>query len=164
MYISLQKSHSLVVWCHCFDSFIAIILPFFCIFSDLWFISDQFGHYSHMGNYHESVHWLLNPCSRLRDICPHLLWFLRLNKLNGRMNVNKENGHVENNDEAELKSSCELFVPSSRILLSEFKSYRSACLTFFPLDLHRLCLCVECEGLKDHFVNFSIPKAHTALW
>lgn len=105
-----------------------------------------------------------NPCSRLRDICPHLLWFLRLNKLDGWMNVNKESGHVENKDEVELKSSCELFVPSPRILLSEFKPYRSACLTFFPLDLHRLCLCVECEGLKDNFVNISVPIAHTALW
>ncbi len=88
---------------------------------------------------------------------------LRLNKLDGWMNVNKESEHVENKDEVELKTSCELFVPSPRILLSDFKPYRSACLTFFPLDLHRLCLCVECEGLKDHFVNISVPIAHTAL-
>lgn len=107
-----------------------------------------------MGNHLESGHWLfmLSPCSQLKDICPHLLWFLRLNKLDGWMSMSKvKNGHVENKDEVELKSSCELFVPSPRILLSEFKPYRSACLTFFPLDLHRLCLCVECEGFKRSF-------------
>lgn len=153
---------------HCRKSlFSSMTSLFFCFFilSELLLISDQFGHYSHMGNHHESGHWLFmpNPCSRLRDICPHLLWILRLNKLDGWMNVNKESEHVENKDEAEHKSSCELFVPSPRILLSEFKPYRSACLTFFPLDLHRLCLCVECEGLKDNFVNISVPIAHTAL-
>ncbi len=82
-----------------------------------------------------------------RHLSPSSL-VLRLNKLDGWMNVNKESEHVENKDEVELKTSCELFVPSPRILLSDFKPYRSACLTFFPLDLIGSVCVLSARALK----------------
>lgn len=152
---TIAESHSLVVWRHCFWLIHGNSL-FFLSHSDLLIISNSTTH----------------------------IWEIILNKVTGSLHsvlvfgletfvpifcrfwgcINSVGGWTWTKGMDLLKSSCELFVPSPRILLCEFKPYWSACLTFFPLDLHRLCLCVECEGLKDNFVNISVPIAHSLLW